>query len=74
MINRGDLGSYGTMFEIVFETTKTYTNRRVCFEIEGISDERVTPQGIFPDLKEYNVSTNVQLSVAVCILTSLECW
>jgi len=56
VINRGDVGNYGTMFKIVFETTKTYTNQRSCFVINGTSDGKVTPQGVFPDLSNYIVS------------------
>ena len=56
VINRGDVGRYGTMFKIVFETTKTFTNRRACFVINGTFEGKVMPQGVFPDLKDYNVS------------------
>jgi len=71
VINRGDVGDYGTFFKIVFETTKTFTNQRVCFEIEGIRDDKVTPQGVFPDLKEYNVSVIVRISIVLWYVWSL---
>ena len=56
MINRGDVDQYGTMFKIVYETTKTYTNKKSCFVINGTSDGRVKSQGIFPDISSYIVS------------------
>ena len=56
VINRGDVGQYGTMFKIVYETTKTYTNQKSCFVINGTSDGTVKAQGIFPDISSYIVS------------------
>ena len=56
IINRGDVGQYGAMYKIVFETTKEYMNKRTCFAINGSSDGRVMPQGIFPDISQYTVS------------------
>ena len=55
IVNRGDVGEYGTMYKIVFETTKEYTNKRTCFTINGYSDAKVMPQGIFPDMGQYTV-------------------
>jgi len=56
VINRGDVGQYGTMFKIVYETTKTFTNKKSCFVTNGTSDGRVNAQGIFPDISSYTVS------------------
>lgn len=55
IINRGDVNQYGTVFKIVFETTKEYMNRRACFAIHGSSDNKVMPQGVFPDMNGYQV-------------------
>ena len=46
------------MFKIVFETTKEYMNKRTCFAINGSSDGKVMPQGIFPDMSDYIVRLN----------------
>ena len=55
IVNRGDVGQYGAVYKIVFETTKEYTNKRNCFAINGSSDAKVMPQGIFPDMGQYTV-------------------
>ena len=55
IINRGDVGQYGAVFKIVFVTTKEYMNMRTCFGINGTSDYKVMPQGIFPDMSNYQV-------------------
>ena len=55
IINRGDLGQYGAVYQIVFVTTKEYLNRRTCFAANGSSDYKVMPQGIFPDMGQYTV-------------------
>ena len=55
MINRKDVGSYGTVFKIVPETTQDFANRMTCFKVPGASDAKVAAQGILPDLSNYNV-------------------
>ena len=55
IINRGDVGQYGAVYKIVFETTKEYMNMRTCFAINGSSDGKVMPQGMFPDMSDYKV-------------------
>lgn len=55
IINRGDVGQYGAVYKIVFETTKDYMNKRTCFAINGSSDGKVMPQGIFPDMSDFQV-------------------
>lgn len=57
VLNRADMGTYGTMFKTVPETTKSYTNKMVCFKIPGVDGGSVTAQGILPDPTLYNVST-----------------
>ena len=59
VLNRADVGTYGTMFKTVPETTKSYTNKMVCFKIPGVNGGSVTAQGILPDLTLYNVSKDV---------------
>ena len=67
LINRGDVGQYGTMFQIVYVTTKTYTNKKTCFAINGTSDGKVMAQGVFPDISSYIVSfMSVSLSIWLC--------
>ena len=55
IVNRGDVGQYGAVYKIVYETTKEYMNKRTCFAINGSSDAKVMPQGIFPDMGQYTV-------------------
>ena len=55
IINRGDVGQYGAVFKIVFETTKEVMNKKTCFAVNGSSDGRVTPQGIFPNMSNFIV-------------------
>ena len=55
IVNRGDVGQYGAVFKIVFETTNEYMNKRTCFAINGSSDGKVMPQGIFPDMSKFRV-------------------
>ena len=55
IINRGDVGQYGTVYKIVFVTTKEYLNKRTCVAFNGSSDFKVMPQGIFPDMGQYTV-------------------
>ena len=55
VVNRADIGTYGTVFKTVPETTKTFANRMTCFKIPGAADAKVSAQGILPDLTDYNV-------------------
>ena len=54
-MTRTDIGDYGTMFKTVPETTKDFANRMTCFKIPGQKDAAVAPQGVLPDLANYNV-------------------
>ena len=55
MVNRPDIGSYGTMFKTVPETTNDFTNQMTCFKIPGFANAEVTAQGILPNLTNYMV-------------------
>ena len=68
IVNRGDVGQYGAVFKIVFETTSEHLNKRTCFAINGSSDDKVTPQGIFPDMSKFIVrhSTIVHMYMCIC--------
>lgn len=55
IINRGDMGSYGTVFKTVPETTKDFANRMTCFKIPGAKEAPVDAQGILPNLTLYTV-------------------
>ena len=56
MVNRGDVGDYGTVFKTVPETTQDFANRMTCFKIPGEKGAEVTAQGILPDISNYQVS------------------
>ncbi len=49
-------GTYGTMYKIVPETTKDFTNKMTCFKIPGVSGGEVLPQTILPNTSLYTVS------------------
>jgi hypothetical protein len=51
------MGSYGTMFKTVPETTQSFANRMTCFKIPGAKEAPVVAQGILPDLSNYKVWT-----------------
>ena len=55
IVNRGDMGDYGTVFKTVPETTKDFANRMTCFKIPGFKEAPVDAQGILPDLSLYKV-------------------
>lgn len=55
IINRADMGSYGTVFKTVPETTQNFANRMTCFKVPGSKDAPVAAQGILPDLTLYDV-------------------
>lgn len=55
MINRADIGSYGTVFKTVPETTQDFANRMTCFKVPGSQDAKVTAQGLLPDPTNYIV-------------------
>ena len=50
------MGSYGTVFKTVPETTQDFANRMTCFKIPGFKDAPVAAQGVLPDLTLYNVN------------------
>ena len=51
----GELGDYGTMYKMVPETTKDFINRNVCFKVPGSAGAAVVPQGILPDMSNFQV-------------------
>ena len=51
----GELGAYGTLYEMVPETTKEFINRNVCFKVPGFDGAAVVPQGILPDMSNFQV-------------------
>ena len=59
VVNIGDVGQYGAVYKIVFEMTSEHMNKRMCFAINGSSDGKVMPQGIFPDMSKFIVSCKV---------------
>lgn len=58
MINRADMGTYGTMFKTVPETTYDFANKMTCFKIPGAKEASVTAQSVLPDLSNYVVSSS----------------
>lgn len=75
IINRGDMGDYGTVFKTIPETTKEFANRITCFKVPGVKEAPVTAQGILPDLSMYTVSSlSASLRmIQCCILTVAMC-
>lgn len=56
VINRADMGDFGTMFKIVPYTTQTITNQMTCFKVPGQNTSKVVAQGVLPDTSLYTVS------------------
>lgn len=56
VINRPDVGDFGTMFKIVPYTDKKVTNVLTCFQVPGVKEAKVTAQGVLPDVSLYSVS------------------
>ena len=56
VVNRPDMGDFGTMFKIVPYTTQKFVNKITCFKVPGSKDAKVTAQGVLPDVTLYNVS------------------
>ena len=56
VVNRADMGDFGTMFKIVPYTTKQFANKLTCFKVPGQKDGKVTAQGVLPDPSLYSVS------------------
>ena len=73
IVNRGDVGQYGAVFKIVFETTNEHMNKRTCFAINGSSDGKVTPQGIFPDMSKFIVRHSTIVYTYMCICDHQTC-
>lgn len=44
---------YGTSLKIAPVTTEEVTNSITCLEVNGTSEERITPQTVLPDLKGF---------------------
>ena len=55
-MQRGDLGSFGATFKVVFMTNYQVTNQLSCFGMNGTSDFKIATQTIFPDTTSMNVS------------------
>lgn len=58
-INRADMGPYGTMYKTVPVTTQDYANRMTCFKVPGAKGASVTPQGLLPDISNYEVNVPI---------------
>ena len=62
VVNRPDMGDYGTMFKIVPYTTQNFVNKITCFKVPGSKDAKVTAQGVLPNVSLYNVSPQQKFS------------
>ena len=62
VVNRPDMGDYGTMFKIVPYTTQKFTNKITCFKVPGSKDAKVTAQGVLPNISLYDVSPQQKFS------------
>ena len=57
VINRPDIGDFGTMFKIVPYTTQNFANQMTCFKVPGEKEAKVTAQGVLPDVSLFNKSS-----------------
>lgn len=49
-------GQFGTSLKIAPVTTDEEPNKETCLQVNGTSDQRIEPQAILPDCREFHLA------------------
>ncbi|ETE69319.1 Digestive cysteine proteinase 2, partial [Ophiophagus hannah] len=66
---------FGANFKVTPETTETEVNIKECFQINGTSENPITPQSVFPNIKEFQPVQHEHYNGQNCtVLQSVSYW
>ncbi|KAG8143185.1 hypothetical protein E2320_000454, partial [Naja naja] len=66
---------FGANFKVTPETTETEVNIKECFQINGTSENPITPQSVFPNIKDFQPVQHEHFNGQNCrVLESVSYW